>query len=225
MLVSHFNGVSLHNRQGGWEDIGAISHLEARGKACGIDFYVADVAFQRVNHQHSSSIGHIKVYVKGLIDTVLDIHIVTGSEQTRGLRGNGVAIYLRQMCPMAKLCIEGIHALFLLYISCRQMLVVTTGNVQSVRLLLTVHVVLVVFQTDGVTRHVVEREVYIVGIVTEDGTQVCLQRRCQLEVGQKFQVGRQLCLQLRLNVCHKIQLVVYLEAAVRQVIVNCRAGC
>ena len=138
------------------------------------------------------------------------------------MRRYGVEVGLRESRRVTGLHVEGLHVLLLLDIGCGQMQVVAAGNVQRVLLFLTVHVVLVVLQTYGVALHIIEREVHIVGIVVEHGAQVCLQRTRQLYVGLQRQVGLQLRLQLGLDVGHQLQLVVHLEAAVREVVIDGR---
>ena len=80
LLVGRVYRVGLDDGRLAFEGKGAVGHVEASGKACGINLHVADAAAQRVHHQHGGRVGHIEVHVEGLADAVLNIHVVAGRE-------------------------------------------------------------------------------------------------------------------------------------------------
>lgn len=121
-----------------------------------------------------------------------------GSEQSCGVRVDGVAGGLSQLRRTTEVILQQTDHAIVQHVGYRQMLILPLGQIDCIALLVGIHDVLVVLQASQIAFGVVERQVHVVGEVGEDILQMCRQGIGHAEFGHRGQ----LCFQLGGHIRH-----------------------
>ena len=122
---------------------------------------------------------------------------------------------------MTEVVVRERHQLVVKDIGRGQMHILTHGQVEGITGLIGIHDVLIVLQADRVSLGIVEREVDVVGEVGKHIAQIVAQSLCNLQIGQRGELG----FNLGGHVSDQLQVVINfsLLTAVTLVLVNHRA--
>ena len=124
-----------------------------------------------VDDKCRSTVRHIQMHTEILVDALQHLHLLTGSEKSCGMRGNGVGLVLIQDGAVTAVIVHQVHQIVVHKVGSGQMHVFTLRQVQRIAGLVGVHDVLVVLQAQRISLCVVERQVHVVGVVGKDATQ------------------------------------------------------
>ena len=174
-----------------------------------------------IQNQARGAVGHVQVYVKLLVHALDDIHGKAGGEQARAVAVHGIGPFLQQGGRMAGFVFYQPYGAIFHYVGYGQVHVLANRYHQGVAASGGIHLVLLMVQAQGISYYIVEREVYIVGMVGKHRSQMRAHGGRQGYLRTQTQFGFQLCgyvgyqLELIINpqVFSAVALVLVYEAA------------
>ena len=162
------------------------------------------------------------MYVNRFAITLRHLHHLPGCKQTGLVGADSVTPRLQELSRMTVVATFKRDRPVAGYIGRRRMHIGAIGQVKGITHLVGIHLVLFIMQKDRVALHIIEREVQVVGIVSEDGSKITPQGLH--EVGISLSV--ELFLEFDGLVGNQMQVVVQRQCliAVAHVLIDDRAA-